>query len=98
MNKFFDAIEKESLKYKVPKHVQKLILRRTKLSRRLRDACSDVDEYCEKIGLNYAHPLFNDAVLCTDTRIYCEEEAGHFSTLEAIEKVLAERKYNGKES
>lgn len=75
---------------KVPKYVIKMVKRRTNLSRKLREACIEVDNYCEKIGLDVYHPLFGDACLCSDIRIYCEEDAGERSTLEAIEKVLNE--------
>ena len=87
-----EAFEKIAQEYKVPKQAQKLVLRRTMLSRKLRQAITDVDSYCESIGLDALHPLFQDAVLATDVRIFCEEDAGHISTLEAIEKVLAEKK------
>ena len=86
-----EAWEKASQKYKVPKHIKNLVVKRTLLSRRLRKVCSELDKYCDKIGLNAYHPLFGDAVLSSDVRIYCEEDAGFFSTLEAIETVLAER-------
>lgn len=88
--KYREMWEKASEKYKVPKHVKNLVIKRTLLSRRLRDACSELDAYCDKIGLNVHHPLFDEAVLSTDVRIYCEEDAGFCATLEAIEAVLAE--------
>ena len=90
--RFVEMIDEASKKRKVPRYVQKLILRRTILSMKLREACSAVDNYCEKIGLSPSHPLFEGAVLATDVRIYCEEDAGHFATLDAIEKVLEERR------
>ena len=73
-----------------PKYVIDLLKRRTKLSRQLRVVCSKIDNYCAKIGLDYNHPLFNEAALCSDVRIYCEEDAAEFTTLEIIEKVLNE--------
>ena len=90
--RFVELIDEASKKRKVPRYVQKLILRRTRLSLELKDACSSVDDYCEKIGLTYSHPLYEDAVLSSDVRIFCEEDAGHFATLDAIEKVLEERR------
>ncbi len=87
-----NAYEEASKKYKVPKYVQKLVLKRTMLSKKLRQATVAVTDYCESIGLDVFHPLYNEAVLSTDIRIYCEEDAGHFSTLEAIEQVLAKLK------
>lgn len=78
--------------YKVPKKVIELVKRRRRCAERLRDAEVAVDEYCASIGLNCFHPLFDDAVLCADIRIYCEEDHGYHATLEAIEAVLAERR------
>ncbi len=75
---------------KVPKYVVELLKKRTRYSRKLRNASCAVDEYCAKIGLDYRHPLFDEAVICTDVRIYCEEDAGEGSTLGVIEKVLNE--------
>ena len=79
------------MRKKVPKYVQALIRKRTILSRQLRVVCCKIDDYCKKIGLDYSHPLFDEAVLCSDVRIYCEEDAGEKNTLEAIEKVLNDR-------
>lgn len=80
----------------IPKYVQKLVERRTQLARQLCSVSVQVDEYCEKIGLDYNHPLFNDACLCTDVRIYCEADGAKNMTLSTIEKVLAERKDGAK--
>lgn len=79
-------------RYNVPKYVQKLVERRTRLARKLCSISVEVDKYCEKIGLDYTHPLYNDACLCTDVRIYCEADGAKNMTLSTIEKVLAERK------
>lgn len=73
---------------KVPKYVVKMLQRRTKAARNLRDACVEVDNYCQSIGLDVYHPLFYNACLCSDVRIFCEEGASETTTLEAIEKVL----------
>lgn len=62
--RFVEMIDEASKKRKVPRYVQKLILRRTILSMKLREACSSVDDYCEKIGLTYAHPLYMVGMLC----------------------------------
>lgn len=91
-----ETFEEASKRYKVPRYVQKLICRRTALSRKLREVINEVNDYCEHIGLDVFHPLYEEAVLGTDIRIYCEEDAGHFSTLDAIEKVLAERNNDGR--
>ena len=76
---------------KVPKYVVEMVKRRTRLSRQLRSACADVDNYCQSIGLNADHPLFDEAALCTDIRIFCEEDAAEHTTLNVIQKVLNEQ-------
>lgn len=80
------------MRYNVPKYVQELVERRAKLARQLCSISVEVDEYCKKIGLDYNHPLFDEACLCTDVRIYCEADGAKNMTLSTIEKVLAERK------
>lgn len=69
----------------VPKYVIKMLEKRSRLSRQLRNACIEVDRYCEKIGVDFNDP---DAALMTDIRIYCEEDGALFSTLKAIERAL----------
>lgn len=72
----------------VPKYVIDLVHKRTKAARKFRQMCSAVDEYCASIGLDEFHPLFNDACIYTDIRIWCEEDHSEPNTLEAIKKVL----------
>lgn len=74
----------------IPKYVDALLKKRTKAARELRNAICNVDSYCEKIGLDYNHPLFSDACLCSDIRIFCEEGASEDTTRKAILKVLNE--------
>ena len=62
--------------------------KRTKAARNFRAASYKVDEYCESIGLDLNHPLYDDACLCTDVRIWCEEDHSEPNILESIEKVL----------
>lgn len=93
-----NVLDEEIKKYKVPRYVQKLVLKRTMLSKKLRQATIAVTDYCESIGLDVFHPLYDEAVLSTDIRIYCEEDAGLFSTLKAIEQVLTELKKKYTES
>ena len=76
------------MRKQVPKYVKELLRKRTKTAREFRSACTKVDDYCESIGLNFEHPLFNDACLVTDIRILCEENHSESTTLEIIEKVL----------
>lgn len=74
----------------VPKYVLRLLERRRRLSLALMSACHAVDEYCEKIGVDFEDP---DACLLTDVRIYCEFDGAYSSTLSVIERTLnGERK------
>ena len=77
---------------KVPKKVLKMLERRTRYARELRNAICDLDNWCESIGLGTQHPKYEDACLCSDIRIFCEEGAGEAITLAAIKEVLSERK------
>lgn len=72
----------------VPKYVIKMLKRRTKAAQALRDASIAVDEYCESIGIDVYHPLYDDACLSTDVRIWCEGDGAEGATLAIIEKVL----------
>ena len=76
------------MRKQVPKYVKELVRKRTKAAAKFREASLAVDEYCESIGLDIDHPLFDDACLITDIRIWCEEDHSEPNTLEAIEKVL----------
>ena len=76
------------MRKQVPKYVKELLRKRTRAARNFRTASYKVDEYCESIGLDLNHPLFNDACLVTDIRIWCEEGASESATLKIIEKVL----------
>lgn len=76
------------MRKQVPKYVKDLVRKRTKAAAKFRDACIDVDRYCESIGIDVFHPLFYDACLMTDIRIWCEEDHAESNTLEVIEKVL----------
>lgn len=76
------------MRKQVPKYVKELVRKRTKAAVKFRDASAAVDNYCESIGLDLFHPLFDDACLVTDIRIWCEEDHSEPNTLEAIEKVL----------
>lgn len=76
------------MRKQVPKYVKELLRKRTETARKFRNACAAVDNYCESIGLDLDHPLFNDACLVTDIRILCEEDHSEPTTLKIIEKVL----------
>ena len=70
---------------KIPKRILKLLERRCKLAQALMDVCSELDRYCEKIGIEVGDPR---AVLLTDIRIYCEPGNAYFTTKDAIQKAL----------
>lgn len=76
------------MRKQVPKYVKDLVKKRTKAAVKLREAGSAVDVYCKSIGLDEFHPLFDDACIYTDVRIWCEEDHSEPNTLEVIEKVL----------
>lgn len=76
------------MRKQVPKYVKELVRKRTKAAQKLRETSIAVDKYCEGIGLNVFHPLYGEASLCTDVRIWCEEDHCEPKTLEVIEKVL----------
>lgn len=76
------------MRKKVPKYVKELLRRRTKYVRKMQNASTAVDEYCESIGLDCRHPLFEEACLVSDIRIYCEVDCAEKNTLAVIEKVL----------
>lgn len=69
----------------VPKYVIRLLERRKKLSQQLMAVCGQIDEYCEKIGVDFNDP---DACLASDIRIYCETDGAYDSTLSVIENTL----------
>lgn len=76
------------MRKQVPKYVKELVRKRTKAAQKLRETGIAVDEYCSSIGLDEFHPLFDDACIISDIRIWCEEDHAEPNTLEAIEKVL----------
>lgn len=69
----------------VPKYVEKMLIRRRNLALKLIDACVDVDEYCQKIGI----PICDkDSCLCTNILIYTEPEVASDKTRTAIIRQL----------
>lgn len=72
----------------IPKYAEKLLERRRNYARKLADASIAVDDYCKSIGIDYNSPLFDDACLCTDVRIYYEFDGATNSTRRAILKQL----------
>lgn len=69
----------------VPKYVLRLLKRRSRLSQDLMQVCAEVDQYCERIGVDFSDP---DACLQTDVRIYCEADGAYHSTLGVIQRTL----------
>lgn len=72
----------------IPKYVEELLARRCKYAAKLADVSIKVDHYCASIGLDYNSPLFDNACLCTDVRIYCEFDGATNATKRAILKQL----------
>lgn len=72
----------------IPKYVEELLSRRRKYAAKLADVSIKVDNYCASIGLDYNSPLFDNACLCTDVRIYCEFDGATNATRRAILKQL----------
>ena len=71
----------------IPKYVQRLLERRTKLAMQLMDVGSELDNYCERIGITD----LNSACLCSHVAIYCEPWNAQCVTEEAIKEALAEK-------
>ena len=74
----------------VPKYVLKMLQRRADLAMKLMDACSKVDEYCEKVGVDM--DMFEENSIFTHVSIYCEPWNAYSNTLQAIEKALNGRR------
>lgn len=71
---------------KIPKYVERLLDRREKLAWELRDVGIKLDEYCAKIGLD--KNWMDDAILCSDFRIFTEPDVAHSITRNYIEIAL----------
>lgn len=74
---------------KIPKYVENMLQRREKLALQLMGVCSQVDEYCEKIGVDMNDP---SASLLTHVTIYCEPWTAISCTRNAILKALENKK------
>ena len=72
----------------VPKYVQDLLDRRYKLALKLADVCSQVDDYCTKIGIDIVDKEFADIMLHGHVGIYTEPYIAKQEVTEAILKVL----------
>ena len=69
----------------IPKRILKLLERRCRLAQTLSDVSSQLDSYCESIGIEIGDPR---AALLSDVRIYCEPGSAYLSTKDAIQKAL----------
>lgn len=72
----------------IPKYVEELLARRQKYAAKLAGVSIKIDCYCASIGLDYNSPLFDNACLCSDVRIYCECDGATNATRRAILKQL----------
>ena len=78
------------VKKTVPKYVLRMLDRRERYGQKLLKATVEVNEYCEKIGLDWSHDRYDNACLGSHIMIFTEPEAARDSTLEEIERVLWE--------
>lgn len=53
----------------IPKYVENLLRRRKKLAEQLLEVCSEIDNYCDKIGVDMNN---TDASILSDATIYFE--------------------------
>lgn len=72
---------------KIPKYVERLLERRERLALELMCVSTDLDKYCERIGIP---DCSEEACLCTDVMIYLEPWSAKMITRDAIEKQLRE--------
>lgn len=69
----------------IPKYVENLLLRRKKLAEQLLEVCSEVDNYCDKIGVDTND---TDASILSDVTIYFEPWDAIDNTKNAIINAL----------
>ena len=72
----------------IPKYVQDLLQRRYNLALRLENVCNQVDEYCEKLGIDITKPEYADIMLHGHVGIYTEPYTAKQEVTEAILNVL----------
>lgn len=70
----------------IPKYVEKMLQRREQLAYKLRDVGCDLDNYCKSIGLDES--WMDDAVLCSDFRIFTEPNLAYRITKKYIQLAL----------
>lgn len=72
--------------YTIPQYIEKALKRRMNLAERLAAVCTDLDGYCERIGVDLSAP---DNSLLSDATIYCEPYTAYQNTRDAIIAALS---------
>lgn len=80
---------------KIPKYVLNLLECRRKAFAKFDVINGKLSDYCDKIGLDWSSPFYDDACLRGDIRIFGETDCGNSLTLKAIENQL---RYNNEKS
>ena len=70
----------------IPKKIQRLLDRRTRLAWVLMEVCREIDKYCQSIGVVDE----NTAAIGGHAMIYCEPDVAHIATEREILKALNE--------
>ena len=78
-----------SSKSMIPKYVEKLLERRSKLAENLISIILAIDDYCERIGIDMCD---DSAVIGTNPIILSEPDVAYDRTKLAIEKALKENR------
>lgn len=74
----------------VPKYVIRMLDRRERYGKKLLKATVEVNKYCEKIGLDWNHDRYDDAILGSHVMIFTEPEIARNCTQAEIERILQE--------
>lgn len=74
----------------VPKYVLRMLDRRERYGLRLLKVTAQLNAYCEKIGLDWNHDRYEDAVLGSHVMIFTEPEVARMNTQTEIERILQE--------
>lgn len=80
----------------IPKRIEKLLKKRAELGMQLMDVCSEIDEYCEQIGVDMVDSCANG--VSTDVTIYCEPYTAFDNTRKAIQKALGAKMIGGEQN
>lgn len=74
---------------KIPKYVENLLERRIKLAENLISVILELDDYCERIGIDMCN---DSAAIGTNPIILSEPDVAYDRTKSAIEKALKENR------